>query len=85
MYYVYLLQSQKNNNFYIGFTTDLRKRFKKHNSGESKSTKPFKPYKLIFYEAFLHDKDEKAREKFLKSGWGRRSIKKMLKFYLSES
>ena len=53
-YYIYILQSQKNNSFYIGYTSDLRKRFKQHNAGESQATKPFRQYKLIFYEAFLN-------------------------------
>ena len=78
-YYVYILQSLKNSSFYIGYTSDLKKRFKEHNSGESKATKPFIPYKLIFYEAFLNRIDAKNREESLKSGWGFRSIKKMLK------
>ena len=67
---------------YIGYTTDLRKRFDQHNNGESLATKPFKPYKLIFYEAFLNRKDAKSREEYLKSGWGWRSVKKLLKNYL---
>ena len=82
-YYVYILQSLKNNSFYIGYTSDLRKRFKEHNNGESLATKPFRPYKLIFYEAFLNKKDAKSREEYLKSGWGFKSIKKMLKNYLN--
>ncbi|MDP2585637.1 MAG: GIY-YIG nuclease family protein, partial [Candidatus Levybacteria bacterium] len=68
---------------YIGYTADLRKRLKQHNAGLSKATKPFKPYKLIFYEAFLSRIDAKRREEYLKSGWGFRSIKKMLKNYLN--
>lgn len=83
-YYVYILQSYKNKSLYIGYTSDLKKRFKEHNSGESKATKPFYPYKLIFYEAFLNRVDAKDREEYLKSGWGFRSIKKMLKGYLSQ-
>jgi len=83
MYYVYILQSQKNNSLYIGYTIDLKKRFKKHNTGENKATRPFRPYELIYYEALLNIKDAKARERFLKSGWGRRSIKKVLKFYFN--
>ena len=67
---------------YIGYTTDLRKRFKQHNSGESLATKPFRPYKLIFYEAFLNRIDAKHREEYLKSGWGIRTIRKMLNKYL---
>ncbi|MBI2012777.1 GIY-YIG nuclease family protein [Candidatus Curtissbacteria bacterium] len=81
MYYVYILQSENAGRLYIGFTDDINRRPKEHNEGKSLATKPFRPYKLIYYEAFLGIKDAKAREKFLKSGWGRRSIKKMLKFY----
>ncbi|MBI4137994.1 MAG: GIY-YIG nuclease family protein [Candidatus Wildermuthbacteria bacterium] len=47
MYYVYILQSLKNNSLYIGYTADLKKRFKEHNNGESLATRPFRPYKLI--------------------------------------
>jgi putative endonuclease len=83
MYYVYVLQSKKNNSFYIGYTEDLKKRFKEHNNGENISTKPFRPYALVFYEALIHKKDAISREKYLKSGWGFRTIKKMLKNYLA--
>jgi len=81
MYYVYVLQSLKDKSLYIGYTSDLKKRFKEHNEGKSLATKPFKPYKLIFYEAFLNRIDAKDREVYLKSGYGRRSIKKLLKRY----
>ncbi len=84
-YYTYILQSLKDKSLYIGYTADLKKRFKGHNSGENKATKPFRPYKLIHYEAFLNRIDAKHREEYLKSGWGFRSIKKMLKNYLSQS
>jgi len=83
-YYVYILISLKNNSFYIGYTSDLIKRIKQHNNGESLATKPYRPYKLIFYEAFLNRVDAKNREKFLKSGYGRKSIKIMLKRYLEK-
>lgn len=59
MYYVYLLQSLKDNNFYIGQTGDISKRLKKHNNGEVKSTKYRRPLKLIGYEEF--DTQDKAR------------------------
>jgi len=82
MHYVYILQSLKNKKLYIGYTNNLKKRLQEHNSGKSLATKPHRPYKLIFYEAFLDKKDAKVREKYLKSGWGTRSVKKMLKDYL---
>ena len=81
-YYVYILQSQKDNSFYIGYTIDLIKRITQHNAGESQATKPFRPYKLLFYEAFLNRVDAKNREVYLKSGYGRRTIKTLLNKYL---
>lgn len=81
-YYVYILKSLKNKSFYIGYTSDLKNRIKQHNNGESLATKPFRPYELIFYEAFLSKRDAKGREEYLKGGYGRRTIKKMLKNHL---
>ena len=81
-YYTYILQSLKNNSLYIGYTSDLQKRFKEHNSGMSKATIPFIPYKLIFYEAFLNRIDAKNREEYLKGGYGRKTIKAIIKRYL---
>jgi len=83
-YYTYILQSQKNKQLYIGYSTDLKMRVESHNSGKNLATKPFRPYKIIFYEAFLNRADAKHREEYLKSGFGRRSIKKMLARYFSE-
>ena len=82
-YYVYILQSQKDKSLYIGYTSDLRKRFKQHNDGESKATKPFRPYTLIFYEAFLNRMDAKNREEYLKGGYGRKTINGLIKKYLT--
>lgn len=80
--YVYILYSLKNGSFYIGYTSDLKKRFKEHNSGRNLATKPFIPYNLIFYEAFLNRIDAKNREEYLKGGYGRKSIKALLNRYL---
>ena len=82
MYYVYILQSLKNKSLYIGYTANLKQRFNEHNNGKSVATKPFRPYEIVFYEAFIDRTDAKRREEYLKSGWGFRSIKKMLSNYL---
>ena len=81
-YYVYILKSLKNDSLYIGYTSDLKKRLKKHNKGINLATKPFIPYGLIFYEGFLNRVDAKNREKYFKGGYGRISISKLLKKYL---
>jgi len=81
MFYNYILQSLKNNNLYIGYTNNLQKRLKEHNQGLSKSTKPYRPWKLIYYEACLNEADSKRREKYLKKTQGQRLLKRRLKEY----
>lgn len=84
MYYVYILFSLKDKKLYIGFTKNLKKRFLKHRNGEVKSTKNRKPLKLIYYEAYLKEIDAKRREKYLKGGNGRGTLKIQLKNILLE-
>ena len=83
MYYVYLLESTIDKSWYIGYSSDLGKRFASHNAGSNKSTKSKRPLKIIYYEAYLDRHDAKGRERFLKSGSGRRFIKKQLSNYLN--
>lgn len=79
MYYVYLLRSKKTGSFYIGYTSDLRKRFSEHNTGKAIATKAGMSYELIYYEAYLSRKDAMAREKTLKyHGQGIRKLKERL-------
>jgi putative endonuclease len=79
MQYVYILKSKKNSELYVGCTKDIKKRIELHNSGKVFSTKLNLPYYLIFYEAFLNEKDAYERERWLKTGWGRNQIRKMLR------
>lgn len=83
MYYTYVIQSEKDKGFYTGFTNDLQKRFNEHNSGKVSSTKNRCPFVLIYYEACLDQQDAKCREKYLKSGMGKRYLKNRLKRFLS--
>ncbi len=83
MHYVYAIQGKKNKKIYIGYTNDLRKRFKMHNLGKVFSTQPYKPFDLIYYEAYRNKNDAVEREKFLKSGWGKNYMKRILKHYFA--
>ncbi len=83
MYYVYLLRSLKDSGWYIGMSNDLKRRFYEHNAGKGKSTRYRKPFTLLYYEAYLDKRDAAGREKFLKSGSGRRFLKKQLKHFLN--
>lgn len=76
MFYVYILQSIKDGNFYIGYSVDLKARFIEHKKGKVFSTKNRRPMILIYYEAYRSEKDARIREKFLKTGKGREFIKK---------
>lgn len=78
-YYVYILFSIKDRGFYIGSTSDLRKRYGNHKRGEVKSTQNRRPLALIRYEYFINKKDALAREKYLKSGYGREQLSNILK------
>lgn len=77
-YFVYVLKSLHHEFIYIGFTENLKQRFGDHNSGKSKSTKPYLPYVLIHYEAYKNIKDAKRREEYLKTNRGKTTLKTML-------
>ncbi|OHB59250.1 MAG: hypothetical protein A2173_09860 [Planctomycetes bacterium RBG_13_44_8b] len=66
MYYVYILKSRKDYNFYIGSTNDLKRRMREHKSGLVFSTKSRKPLQLIYYEAYNAGSDARKREHNLK-------------------
>ncbi len=71
MYYTYILYSSKSNNFYFGYTDNLKKRFEEHNNGLSFATKPYLPWKLVWYGAFENKKFAKDFELYLKTGSGK--------------
>lgn len=83
-YYTYVLISLKDGKLYVGWSPDIRKRLNEHNLGLVPSTKTRRPFKIIFYEAFLTKRDAVLREKFFKTGWGRRHLKIALRFTLAE-
>jgi putative endonuclease len=83
MYYIYVIRSNKDKKFYSGFTGDLQNRLRDHNVGRVTSTKGRGPFELIYYEACLHEQDALAREKYLKSGMGKRYLKNRLRRFLS--
>lgn len=83
MFYTYVLRSKKDGKWYTGSTNDLRKRFKEHNSNKVSSTNSRGPFELIYYEACRNQQDAFVREKYLKTGMGKRYLKNRLKRFLS--
>lgn len=84
MFYTYVLKN-KNNQLYTGFAYNLRKRFQEHSDKQSTYTKYRGPYELIYYEACRNENDARQREKYLKSGTGKRYLQIRLKRFLSRT
>ncbi len=82
MYYIYVLQSLKDKGFYTGFTDNLERRVKEHNNKEEPSTKSRAPFELVYYEGCIEKDDAIAREKYLKTGKGKRYLKYRIEKYL---
>lgn len=84
MYYVYLLENQGDKSWYIGATNNLKRRIKEHGEGKGGRTTKLKlDWKLIYFEGYLLHNDAFGREKFLKSGSGRKYLHKQLSHYLN--
>ena len=66
MFYMYIIQSTKDDFIYLGSTKDLKQRFVEHNSRKVESSKSHLPYRLLYYEAYLSEKDARIRESMLK-------------------
>jgi len=82
-YYVYVLRSLKDAQFYVGLTRDLPLRLQQHNKGLVRSTKRRTPFELVYWEGCLDESDAAQREKYLKSAWGKRYVKNRLRRYLT--
>jgi putative endonuclease len=68
MWYFYVLQSEKDSNyFYKGSTNDLRRRLTQHNNGEVFASSPRKPYRIVYYEAYLYEFAARIRESAVKN------------------
>lgn len=73
MFYVYVLRSLKNRKRYIGYTSkDVHIRFDEHSSGTNRWTRQNKPFRLVYFERFQTKSEAMKRERFLKSGQGRK-------------
>lgn len=81
MFYVYVLEDQTTNSWYIGYTKNLKRRFIEHLNGNNITTRSKQKLKVIYYEAYQNKIDALGREKFLKGGSGRVYLKKQLKTY----
>ena len=75
-YSAYILKSEKNGKHYYGHSQNLEKRLKDHNNGRVRSTKAYRPWKVIYAEKFLLRSEAREREFFFKSLDGHQYLKR---------
>jgi putative endonuclease len=84
-YFVYVLLSEKDGKFYIGFSLNVERRWVEHNLGKNISTASRRPLKLVFYEAFPTKQDALRREHYFKTTKGKITIRQMIRDYLNQT
>jgi putative endonuclease len=83
MHYTYVLLSRRDARFYTGSTSDLQARLRAHLGGRVRSTAYRAPLALVYYEACLELADAQRRERFLKTGKGKRYLRGRLAGFLA--
>jgi putative endonuclease len=78
MYYVYILKSNKDKKFYIGYTRDIKDRLIRHNEGRERSTKNRKPFILKYIRTFERKKEAMTYERYLKSLKSHKYLEKLI-------
>ena len=79
MFYVYLIQSRKTNELYVGYTTDLEQRILSHNRAGNIATKHGVPWELVYVEGYRSEHDARVRENKLKHhGNSKRFVKERI-------
>ena len=79
MYFVYLIQSDIDNSFYVGYSQDTQKRLLAHNNGESTYTRRKMPWKLVYTEEYISKSEALKREIFLKAQRNTEFYKRLIK------
>jgi len=77
MYYVYAISSKNRNYIYVGITDNIARRINQHNKGYNKTTKPYLPFELIYFEELPDRVTARKREKYFKSGIGKEYLRKL--------
>lgn len=77
-YFVYVLRSKRDGNLYIGYSDNIERRLEEHNNGKTKSLIRRRPLFIIHKEEFDNELNARRRERFLKSGQGRKILKDIL-------
>ena len=75
MYFVYAISSLERNYIYVGLTDNIERRLSEHNSGKNKTTKPYAPFVVIYFEECSSRIEARIKEKYFKSGSGKEKLR----------
>ncbi len=78
MYYTYIIQSEKDGRYYIGYTSNIGMRLAFHNEGKNKSTSCRRPFKLVYEEEYFDKREAMKRERKIKSYKGGSAFKQLV-------
>jgi len=79
-FYIYILRSEVDNIRYVGSGENVEERLRRHNKGDCQFTKGHRPWKIVYQEEYNTRGEAVKREKFLKTGQGRKLLDNILKF-----
>ena len=82
-YFVYVLRSAMVARLYVGSSAEPDARLESHNAGRVRSTKAWRPWKRVLLEVYSDRATAEKRERYLKSGWGRRELAALLERWQS--
>jgi len=78
MYRVYIIQSERNGSYYVGYSEDVVRRLEQHNAGKVKATRYRKPYRLVYQETYLTETEARQREHYIKSQKSKKFIEGLI-------
>lgn len=78
MYYTYILKSKIKERYYIGHTSDLERRLRKHNEGHSRSTKAYIPWELVYWKEYNTKSEAMKRENCIKKMKSKKYTKELI-------
>jgi len=73
-HFVYILYSIKTDKYYIGSSSNIENRLIKHNLGGTTSTRPGRPWKIVYKETLNSKREALIREKQIKKKKSRKYI-----------
>ena len=77
LYCVYAIKSLTHDYIYVGITNSVPRRFGQHNRGKEQTTRPYRPFRLIYTENCPDRPAARLLEKYFKSGCGKEWLKKL--------